>query len=65
MQQIKSQARKIGIETFKMKKNELIDVENDEINKGDYEYYFKLADASGVVLKYLKGKFLVKWIMTF
>jgi len=40
--------------------NELIDVAGDEIDKGDYEYYFLLVDGDGVRLKYLQGKFVVE-----
>ena len=40
--------------------NQLIDVAGDEIDKGDYEFYFLLVDGDGVILKYIRGKFVVK-----
>ena len=40
--------------------NQLIDVEGDEIDKGDYECYLLFVDGDGVILKYITGKFVVK-----
>ena len=40
--------------------SELIDVENDEIDKGDYEYYLLFVDGDGKRLKYTQGKFIVE-----
>ena len=47
-------------DTGKYDVNELIDVEGDEIDKGDYECYFLMVDGDGVILKYIRGKFIVK-----
>ena len=40
--------------------DELIDVAGDEIDKGDYEYYFLMIDPDGIRSKPFKGKFVVK-----
>lgn len=40
--------------------SELIDVENDVIDKGDYEYYLLFVDENGKILKYVQGKFIVE-----
>ena len=40
--------------------NELIDVAGDQIDKGDYECYLLFVDGDGVILKYIRGKFIVR-----
>ncbi|HDY89092.1 MAG TPA: hypothetical protein ENH82_13380 [bacterium] len=47
-------------DTGKYDINQFIDVADDVIDKGDYEYYFLLKDGDGVILKYLRGKFIIK-----